>query len=155
MCLNFHVAPNKTTTTFHGANQDNWTETGDSRHTRARLRQRYLGLQVLCQIVLSSISDFPGLSFGPSPRFRPAFYDPAPVIGLVLGLFLPLPLPCLHLFGLQSFSVLVVGFSGRIIPCLNSQLSVSRRLLFVSNKRNSLLNSVAACCFWVQFPKLE
>lgn len=149
----FPCCLNKTTTTFHGANQDNWTQTGDSRHTRAHLRQRYLGLQVHCQIVLSSISDFPALSFGPSPWFRPAFYDPAPVIGLVLGLFLPLPL--LHLFGLLSFSVLVVGFSVRIIPCLNSQLSVSRGLLFVSNKRNFLFNSVAAFCFWVQFPKLE
>lgn len=41
--------------------------------------------------------DFPALCFGLSLRFGPDFYISAPVIHLVLGLFLPLTVPCLSL----------------------------------------------------------
>lgn len=121
------------------------------------------------------VPDFPALCFGLSLRFGPDFYISASVIHLVLGLFLPLTVPCLvygswivwtkmlllHsedyyrqylcLSGLLSASV---GFSVGIIPHVNSQMTFNCGLLCISNKRTSVWNSVAEFCVWVQFPKL-
>lgn len=150
---------------------------GTLRHTCV---QPYLSLgtmKVCYQIVLSSVPD---LCFGLSPWVRPAFYVPAPFIApVVCSCSWPVSasacsLSCGLRFSnhlnedasiLRIITISILPLWITITQCsplvdlayglflawaLSCLLTV---VCSVSNKINSVLNSVADCCFWVQFPK--